>query len=65
MGFDFAGKAVYSAVWVAAVSLFMELLGFSTQKWPTVGGLGTILLTLASHEVHIFLPLILKIIIIS
>lgn len=51
MGFQFAGKAVYSAVWVAAVSLFMELLGFSTQKWLTAGGLGTVLLTLAGREV--------------
>ncbi|KAF4360116.1 hypothetical protein F8388_015985 [Cannabis sativa] len=49
MGFDFAGKTVYTAVWVAAVSLFMELLGFSTQKWLTAGGLGTVLLTLAGH----------------
>lgn len=52
MGFQFAGKAVYSAVWVAAVSLFMELLGFSTQKWLTAGGLGTVLLTLAGREVQ-------------
>lgn len=51
MGFQFAGKAIYSAVWVAAVSLFMELLGFSTQKWLTAGGLGTVLLTLAGREV--------------
>ncbi|CAL8106453.1 unnamed protein product [Prunus armeniaca] len=51
MGFNFAGKAVYSAVWVAAVSLFMELLGFSTQKWLTAGGLGTVLLTLAGREI--------------
>ena len=51
MGFQFAGKAVYSAVWVAAVSLFMELLGFPTQKWLTAGGLGTVLLTLAGREV--------------
>lgn len=51
MGFQFAWKAVYSAVWVAAVSLFMELLGFSTQKWLTAGGLGTVLLTLAGREV--------------
>lgn len=63
MGFQFAGKAVYSAVWVAAVSLFMELLGFSTQKWLTAGGLGTVLLTLAGREVKscsffgVFLPL--------
>lgn len=52
MGFQFAGKAVYSAVWVAAISLFMELLGFSTQKWLTAGGLGTVLLTLAGREVQ-------------
>jgi len=52
VGFDFAGKAVYTAVWVAAVSLFMELLGFSTQKWLTAGGLGTVLLTLAGREVQ-------------
>ncbi|XP_062099136.1 mechanosensitive ion channel protein 3, chloroplastic-like isoform X2 [Humulus lupulus] len=51
MGFDFAGKTVYTAVWVAAVSLFMELLGFSTQKWLTAGGLGTVLLTLAGREI--------------
>jgi len=51
MGFQFAGKAVYSAVWIAAFSLFMELLGFSTQKWVTAGGLGTVLLTLAGREV--------------
>ncbi|KAE8696000.1 Mechanosensitive ion channel protein 3 [Hibiscus syriacus] len=51
MGFQFAGKAIYSAVWVAAVSLFMELLGFSTQKLLTAGGLGTVLLTLAGREV--------------
>lgn len=57
MGFDFAGKAVYSAVWVAAVSLFMELLGFSTQKWVTAGGFGTVLITLAGREVQIFLLL--------
>ncbi|KAA8546705.1 hypothetical protein F0562_003158 [Nyssa sinensis] len=51
MGFQFAGKAMYTAVWVAAVSLFMELLGFSTQKWLTAGGLGTVLLTLAGREI--------------
>ncbi|XP_048226695.1 mechanosensitive ion channel protein 2, chloroplastic isoform X2 [Ricinus communis] len=51
MGFSFAGKAVYSAVWIAAVSLFMELLGFSTQKWLTAGGLGTVLITLAGREI--------------
>lgn len=51
MGFEFAGKAVYSAVWVAALALFMELLGFSTQRWVTAGGLGTVLLTLAGREV--------------
>uniref|UniRef100_A0A6N2LA08 Mechanosensitive ion channel protein n=1 Tax=Salix viminalis TaxID=40686 RepID=A0A6N2LA08_SALVM len=51
MGFQFAGRAVYSAVWVAAISLFMELLGFSTQKWLTAGGLGTVLLTLAGREI--------------
>ncbi|XP_047954772.1 mechanosensitive ion channel protein 2, chloroplastic-like isoform X2 [Salvia hispanica] len=51
MGFQFAGKAIYTAVWVAAVSLFMELLGFSTQKWLTAGGLGTVLLTLAGREI--------------
>ncbi|KAJ8451887.1 hypothetical protein Cgig2_007370 [Carnegiea gigantea] len=51
MGFQFAGRAIYTAVWVAAVSLFMELLGFSTQKWLTAGGLGTVLLTLAGREI--------------
>lgn len=51
MGFNFAGKAIYSAVWVAAISFFMELLGFSTQRWLTAGGLGTVLLTLAGREI--------------
>ncbi|KAL9268262.1 Mechanosensitive ion channel protein 2, chloroplastic-like protein [Drosera capensis] len=51
MGFHFAGRAVDTAVWVAAASLFMELLGFSTQKWLTAGGLGTVLLTLAGREI--------------
>jgi len=51
VGFNFIGKAIYTAVWVAAVSLFMELLGFSTQKWVTAGGLGTVLLTLAGREI--------------
>lgn len=51
MGIEFAGKAIYTGVWVAAVSLFMELLGFSTQKWLTAGGLGTVLLTLAGREI--------------
>ncbi|XP_031108783.1 mechanosensitive ion channel protein 2, chloroplastic isoform X1 [Ipomoea triloba] len=51
MGFQFAGRAIYTAVWVAAVSLFMELLGFSTQKWLTAGGLGTVLITLAGREI--------------
>ncbi|KAK1421495.1 hypothetical protein QVD17_23860 [Tagetes erecta] len=51
MGFQFAGKAVYTAVWVASVSLFMELLGFSTQRYLTAGGLGTVLLTLAGREI--------------
>ncbi|KAJ7943728.1 mechanosensitive ion channel protein 2, chloroplastic [Quillaja saponaria] len=51
MGFQLAGKAVYSAVWIGAFSLFMELLGFSTQKWLTAGGLGTVLLTLAGREI--------------
>ncbi|CAA0831205.1 Mechanosensitive ion channel protein 2-chloroplastic [Striga hermonthica] len=51
MGFQFAGNAIYTAVWVAAVSLFMELLGFSTQKLLTAGGLGTVLLTLAGREI--------------
>ncbi|XP_051117730.1 mechanosensitive ion channel protein 2, chloroplastic-like [Andrographis paniculata] len=51
MGFQFAGRAVNAAVWIAAVSLFMELLGFSTQKWITAGGLGTVLITLAGREI--------------
>ncbi|KAH0825840.1 hypothetical protein HID58_090207, partial [Brassica napus] len=38
---NFCWEAVYTAAWVAAASLFMELLGFSTQKWLTAGGLGT------------------------
>ena len=52
MRIDFTGKAVYTAIWIAAVSLFMELLGFSTQKWVTAGGLGTVLISLAGREVQ-------------
>lgn len=59
MGFQFAGKAVYSAVWIAAFSLFMELLGFSTQKWVTAGGFGTLMLTLAGREVWDLLLLLI------
>ena len=51
MSFQFAGRAVYIAIWVAAISLFMELLGFSTQKWLTTGGLGTVLLTLVGRKI--------------
>ena len=36
---------------MAAISLFMELLGFSTQKWLTTGGLGTVLLTLVGRKI--------------
>lgn len=61
MGFNFAGKAVYTAVWVAAVSLFMELLGFSTQKWLTAGSLGTVLLTLAGREVYLYFLVVLTV----
>ena len=32
--------------------MFMELLGFSTHKWLTAGGLGTILISLAGREVQ-------------
>lgn len=52
MGFSFAIKAVYTFAWVAGASSFMELLGFSTQRWLTAGGLGTVLLTLAGREVR-------------
>ncbi|KAL6619527.1 hypothetical protein ACP70R_031809 [Stipagrostis hirtigluma subsp. patula] len=51
MGFDFTLKALYTGVWIAAASLFMELLGFNTQKWITAGGFGTVLLTLAGREI--------------
>lgn len=51
MGFQFISKAVYPAVLVAAVALFLELLGISTQKLLTAGGLGTVLLTFAGREV--------------
>ena len=30
MGFRFAWKVVYTAIWVVVVPLFIELLGFST-----------------------------------
>ena len=51
---QFIGNTVYTSVWVAAVCLFMELLGFSTQKWITAGGFGTVLITLAGREVIFF-----------
>ncbi|KAL3696090.1 hypothetical protein R1sor_010166 [Riccia sorocarpa] len=51
LGVSFIGNTVYTSVWVAAVCLFMELLGFSTQKWITAGGFGTVLLTLAGREI--------------
>ncbi|KAG5529603.1 hypothetical protein RHGRI_030100 [Rhododendron griersonianum] len=51
MGFQFISKAVYPAVLVAAVALFLELLGISTQKLLTAGGLGTVLLTFAGREI--------------
>ena len=54
IGVQFIGNAVYTSVWVAAVCLFMELLGFSTQKWITAGGFGTVLITLAGREVILF-----------
>jgi hypothetical protein len=53
VGIQFIGNSIYASVWVAAVCLFMELLGFSTQKWITAGGFGTVLLTLAGREVPI------------
>ncbi|GJN12761.1 hypothetical protein PR202_ga31068 [Eleusine coracana subsp. coracana] len=51
MGYDFTTKALYTGIWIAAFSLFMELLGFNTQKWITAGGFGTVLLTLAGREI--------------
>jgi hypothetical protein len=51
VGIQFIGNSIYASVWVAAVCLFMELLGFSTQKWITAGGFGTVLLTLAGREI--------------
>ncbi|KAL6864846.1 hypothetical protein ACP4OV_015997 [Aristida adscensionis] len=51
MGFDFTFRALYTGVWIAAISLFMELLGFNTQKWITAGGFGTVFLTLAGREI--------------
>ncbi|PNT75442.1 hypothetical protein BRADI_1g32757v3 [Brachypodium distachyon] len=51
MGLDFSIKAIYTGIWIAAVSLFMELLGFNTKKWITAGGFGTVLLTLAGREI--------------
>ncbi|GBG62268.1 hypothetical protein CBR_g29876 [Chara braunii] len=51
IGFQFIGNSVSTLVWVAAVFLFMELMGFSTQKWITAGGFGTVVLTLAAREI--------------
>ncbi|XP_048542200.1 mechanosensitive ion channel protein 2, chloroplastic-like isoform X2 [Triticum urartu] len=53
MGLDFTVKAIYTGIWIAAVSLFMELLGVNTKKWITAGGFGTVLLTLAGREILI------------
>lgn len=50
----FIGNAVSTSVWVAAVCLFLELLGFSTHRWLAAGGFGTVLLTLAGREVSHF-----------
>ncbi|KAG0606299.1 hypothetical protein M758_9G130100 [Ceratodon purpureus] len=47
----FIGNAVSTSVWVAAVCLLLELLGFSTHKWLAAGGMGTVLLTLAGREI--------------
>ena len=52
MSIDLIGKAVYTAVWVAAITLFMELLGLSAQKWLAAGGMGTVLLSLSGREVQ-------------
>jgi len=52
MGFDFITKALYTGIWIAAVSLFMELLGFNTQKWITAGGFGTVCLHLLVVRYH-------------
>lgn len=54
----FIANAVSTSVWVAAVCLFLELLGFSTHKWLAAGGMGTVLLTLAGREVTRFMPCI-------
>uniref|UniRef100_A0A453SVZ3 Mechanosensitive ion channel protein n=2 Tax=Aegilops tauschii subsp. strangulata TaxID=200361 RepID=A0A453SVZ3_AEGTS len=51
MGLDFTVKAIYTGIWIAALSLFMELLGVNTKKWITAGGFGTVLLTLAGREI--------------
>ncbi|XP_047322969.1 mechanosensitive ion channel protein 2, chloroplastic-like isoform X2 [Impatiens glandulifera] len=51
MAVQLSGKVIHTAAWVAGVSLFMELLGFSTQKLLTAGGLGTVLLTLSGREI--------------
>ncbi|KAG0575530.1 hypothetical protein KC19_5G010400 [Ceratodon purpureus] len=47
----FIANAVSTSVWVAAVCLFLELLGFSTHRWLAAGGFGTVLLTLAGREI--------------
>jgi len=49
--FQFLSRAVVPAVLVAAVLLFLELLGISTPKLLTAGGLGTVLLTFAGREI--------------
>ncbi|CAK9154076.1 unnamed protein product, partial [Ilex paraguariensis] len=50
-GLPICGQSSVYCVWVAALSLFMELLGFSTQTWLTAGGLGTVLLTPAGRGI--------------
>ncbi|KMZ76326.1 Mechanosensitive ion channel protein 2, chloroplastic [Zostera marina] len=51
MSLEFAAKSVNTCVWIASASLFVEMLGFSTHKLLTAGGLGTLLLTLVGREI--------------
>ncbi|GLJ15112.1 hypothetical protein SUGI_0247020 [Cryptomeria japonica] len=51
LGFEFTTNALYTAVGVAVLALFVQLLGSSIQKGIFAGGFGTVLLTLVGREI--------------
>lgn len=51
LGLEFTTNALYTAVGVAILALFVQLLGSSIQKGIFAGGFGTVLLTLVGREI--------------